>query len=66
MSKMRKEFIAYLNGAKRSYIAFEQRENISHERERVYRQNDRHPDYTVFINDEMSKLNLIQRSSGYV
>ena len=27
-----KEFISYRNGAKRSYIAFEQGENISHER----------------------------------
>ena len=31
--------ISYRNGAKRSYIAFEQSENISHEREQVYRQN---------------------------
>ena len=27
-----KEFISYRNGAKWSYIAFEQSENISHER----------------------------------
>ncbi len=44
-----KEFISYRNGMKWSYIAFEQRENISHERKRIYRQNDRHLDYTVFI-----------------
>ena len=27
----KREFILYRNGAKRSYIAFEQSENISHE-----------------------------------
>ena len=33
----KKEFISYRNGAKRSYIAFERSENISYEREQVYR-----------------------------
>ena len=45
----KREFILYRNGAKRSYIAFEQSENISHERERVYRQKE------VIMNDKSIK-----------
>ena len=44
-----KEFISYRNGAKRSYIAFEHSENISHERERVYRWKE------VAMNDKAIK-----------
>ena len=44
-----KEFISYCNGAKLSYIAFERRENISHECKRVYRKKE------VFMNDKTIK-----------
>ena len=62
LTATRKEFISYRKVAKRSYIAFEQSENISHECERVYRLKGLHLN---LICRNMDMLNTVERSCRY-